>query len=65
SGTIPAATVHQFEQRMPGLTRGDGTLAYGFGGFANVTGSPPSRDRTDLNPLNRKLYLAQLSQGSG
>ncbi len=55
--------MHEFEQRIPGLSRGDGTFAYEFGGFESVTGQAPSRDRTDFNPLNRKEYLARLSQG--
>jgi ribosomal protection tetracycline resistance protein len=62
TGTIPAATVHQFEQRVPGLTGGDGIFSYEFEGYEAVTGPPPTRERTDFNPLNRKFYLAQISQ---
>jgi ribosomal protection tetracycline resistance protein len=44
------------------LTGGDGIFSYEFEGYEAVTGSPPGRERTDFNPLNRKFYLAQVSQ---
>jgi ribosomal protection tetracycline resistance protein len=62
TGTIPAATIHGFEQRLPGLSGGNGIFSSEFGGYQPVTGPPPERERTDNNPLNRKYYLAQVSQ---
>ncbi|MGA5036779.1 GTP-binding protein [Streptomyces capoamus] len=57
-GTVPAARVHALEQRLPGLTRGEGELETAFGHYAPVTrGTVPERPRTDHNPLNRKEYL--------
>ncbi|MEU7469023.1 translation factor GTPase family protein [Streptomyces sp. NPDC044984] len=57
-GTVPAARVHELEQRLPGLTRGEGELESAFAHYAPVTrGTPPRRPRTDHNPLNRKEYL--------
>ncbi|MGC4105210.1 MAG: TetM/TetW/TetO/TetS family tetracycline resistance ribosomal protection protein [Thermomicrobiales bacterium] len=62
-GTIPAAEVHAVEQRLAGLTRGEGVLTTAFASYAPVTGPVPERDRSDHNPLNRAWYLAQVAQG--
>ena len=64
-GTIPAAEVHAVEQRLAGLTRGEGVLTTAFAAYAPVRGggSVPERARSDHNPLNRAWYLAQVSQG--
>ena len=56
-GRIPAARVHDLERALPGLTRGEGVLEDGFDGWQPVAGPPPSRPRTDANPLDRKEYL--------
>jgi ribosomal protection tetracycline resistance protein len=56
-GEIPAASVHGLEQRLPGLTRGEGALDTAFDHYRPVTGAVPSRPRTDHNPLDRKEYL--------
>ncbi|MGC4192115.1 MAG: TetM/TetW/TetO/TetS family tetracycline resistance ribosomal protection protein [Thermomicrobiales bacterium] len=61
-GTIPAAEVHAFEQRLAGLTRGEGVLTTAFASYAPVTGKVPIRERSDHNPLNRAWYLAQVAQ---
>nr|WP_206314052.1 TetM/TetW/TetO/TetS family tetracycline resistance ribosomal protection protein [Streptomyces coryli] len=55
-GDIPAAQVHALEQQLPGLTRGEGMLDAAFDHYAPVTGAPPTRARTGLNPLDRKEY---------
>ncbi|WEO93783.1 translation factor GTPase family protein [Streptomyces sp. FXJ1.172] len=61
-GTVPAARVHELEQRLPGLTRGEGELETAFDHYAPVTrGAVPERPRTDHNPLNRKEYLLNLT----
>ncbi|HZC27267.1 MAG TPA: translation factor GTPase family protein, partial [Actinopolymorphaceae bacterium] len=57
SGVIPAARVHELQQQLPALTRGEGLLDTTFERYDVVRGMPPSRPRTDLNPLNRKEYL--------
>ncbi len=54
---IPAARIHRLTQELPGLTRGEGALASAFSRYQPVRGTPPSRSRTDRNPLNRKEYL--------
>ncbi|WP_419999619.1 GTP-binding protein [Streptomyces boninensis] len=55
-GDIPAAQVHALEQQLPGLTRGEGMLDAAFDHYAPVPGPPPTRQRTGLNPLDRKEY---------
>jgi ribosomal protection tetracycline resistance protein len=62
-GAVPAAQVHGLEQRLPGLTRGEGELESGFDHYAPVVrGDVPSRPRTDHNPLNRKEYLLNVTR---
>ncbi|MGR6922322.1 GTP-binding protein [[Actinomadura] parvosata] len=56
-GEIPAARVHELEQRLPGLTRGEGVLECAFDRYEPVRGPIPERPRTDHNPLDRKEYL--------
>ena len=56
-GEIPAARVHELEQQLPALTRGEGVLEYDFDCYQPVRGTVPTRPRTDHNPLNRKEYL--------
>ncbi|MDG9719496.1 GTP-binding protein [Streptomyces sp. DH24] len=65
-GTVPAARVHELEQRLPGLTRGEGELKSAFEQYAPVThGAVPCRPRTDHNPLNRKEYLLNVTRRVG
>ncbi|KPV51427.1 hypothetical protein SE17_21235 [Kouleothrix aurantiaca] len=56
-GDIPAAEVHALQQQLPGLTRGEGLLESTFDHYAPVRSDPPTRPRSDNNPLNRKEYL--------
>ncbi|WP_393060306.1 GTP-binding protein [Streptomyces sp. LN549] len=56
-GGIPAASVHELQQELPALTRGEGVLEYAFDSHRPVVGGVPERSRTDRNPLNRKEYL--------
>ncbi|MFF2045698.1 GTP-binding protein [Kitasatospora sp. NPDC058170] len=56
-GTIPARTVQEFEQRLPGLSQGEGVLLTRFHSFQPAVGATPSRRRTDTNPLDRKEYM--------
>ncbi|MEU2285279.1 translation factor GTPase family protein [Streptomyces sp. NPDC013178] len=61
-GAVPAARVHALEQRLPGLTRGEGELESAFDHYAPVAhGTVPERPRTDHNPLNRKEYLLNVT----
>ncbi|MGW0998539.1 GTP-binding protein [Streptomyces sp. NPDC002523] len=65
-GAMPAARVHELEERLPGLTRGEGELESAFDDYAPVTRTPvPERPRTDHNPLNRKEYLLNVTSRVG
>jgi ribosomal protection tetracycline resistance protein len=61
-GTIPAARVHDLQQRLPGLTRGEGVLETTFAGYQPASTPFPTRARTGNNPLNRKEYLLHLTR---
>jgi ribosomal protection tetracycline resistance protein len=56
-GEIPAARVHELQQQLPALTRGEGVLESAFERYEPVRGAFPIRPRFDSNPLNRKEYL--------
>ena len=62
-GHVPAAAVHRLQQQLPGLTRGEGTLASAFDHYQLVRGDIPVRPRSDHNPLNRKEYLLHVARG--
>ncbi|MBP5889487.1 elongation factor G [Streptomyces scabiei] len=65
-GLVPAARVHELEQRLPGPTNGEGELETAFDHFAPVAGPDvPARPRTDHNPLDRKEYLLNLTRRLG
>ncbi|MFF9604062.1 GTP-binding protein [Streptomyces sp. NPDC014684] len=65
-GAVPAARVHELEQRLPGLTRGEGELETAFDHYAPVARPPvPERPRTDHNPLDRKEYLLRTTRRVG
>ncbi|MFE4214058.1 GTP-binding protein [Streptomyces sp. NPDC056844] len=56
-GVVPAARVHELQQLLPGMTRGEGVLESAFEDYRPVDGPAPQRSRTDRDPLNRKEYL--------
>ena len=45
-GTIPAARVHELQQRLPGLSRGEGYLESAFERYEPATGPPQMRARS-------------------
>ncbi|ATL30409.1 elongation factor G [Streptomyces formicae] len=59
-GDIPAKQVHALEQMLPGLTRGEGEWESAFDHYEPVRGAPPTRARTDHDPLSRKEYLLRV-----
>ncbi|MCT2594428.1 TetM/TetW/TetO/TetS family tetracycline resistance ribosomal protection protein [Streptomyces sp. N2-109] len=61
-GAIPAARVHELEQHLPSLTRGEGVLESAFDHHQPIHGTVPDRPRTDHNPLNRKEYLLHVNR---
>jgi len=56
-GDIPAAHVHELRQQLPALSRGEGVLESAFDRYEPVSGTNPTRPRSDHNPLNREEYL--------
>ncbi len=56
-GEIPSARVHELQQQLPALTRGEGLVECEFDSYRAVPGKVPTRPRSDYNPLNRKEYL--------
>jgi ribosomal protection tetracycline resistance protein len=60
-GRIRAARVRELEQRLPGLTGGEGVLECAFDRYEPVRGQPvPSRP--GHNPLNRREYLLRVTR---
>ena len=49
--------VHELQQQLGALTRGEGVLESAFDRYHAVDGTVPTRPRTDHNPLDRKEYL--------
>jgi ribosomal protection tetracycline resistance protein len=63
-GEIQAAHMHELQQQLRALTRGEGVLELAFQRYEPVRGATPApaRPRTDHNPLNRKEYLLHLAR---
>jgi ribosomal protection tetracycline resistance protein len=63
-GEVPAARVHELQQQLPALTRGEGVLETDFevDRYQRVSGESPTRPRTDHHPLNRKEYMLHLAR---
>ena len=61
-GMIRVAAFHQLQARVPELTRGEGVIESAFADYRPVHGAPPSRPRTDHNPLDRADYLRRVSR---
>jgi ribosomal protection tetracycline resistance protein len=62
TGRIRAGQVHALQVQLPELTRGEGVLTTAFDGHSPVRGTPPpSRPRTDDNPLHREEYLLRVA----
>lgn len=61
AGIVPAAQVHELQQRVPALTGGEGDLVCTFAGYQPVTGEIPERPRTDADPLHRREYLLRVA----
>lgn len=59
-GVIPAATVDVLGKLLPSITRGRADLDTRFHDYQPMSGEPPQRQRTDLNPYNRIEYLSRL-----
>lgn len=60
-GEVPAGAVHVFQRELPGLSHGEGAWWSAPSGDRPVGGEPPTRERTDGNPLDREAYLRHLA----
>jgi ribosomal protection tetracycline resistance protein len=61
-GEIPAARVHDLEQQLPALSRGEGVLDCAFERYQPVHGPVQARPRSDHNPLDREEYLLHVTR---
>jgi ribosomal protection tetracycline resistance protein len=59
---LPVARVQAFQQRLPGLSMGEGILETRFGGYQPIGENPPRRERTRPSPLDRDAWLASLAR---
>jgi ribosomal protection tetracycline resistance protein len=64
-GDVPADQVHTLARLLPGVTHGEGLLETNLDHYRPVAGIPPTRPRTDANPLNRKEYLLRMTRRAG
>ncbi|MBA2518645.1 MAG: TetM/TetW/TetO/TetS family tetracycline resistance ribosomal protection protein [Chloroflexia bacterium] len=62
SGSLPSSAVDRFERLLPDLTSGSGIFTTQAAGYRPVPRNPPTRPRTDFDPLHRRRYLAAVSQ---
>lgn len=60
---MPAARVHELQQRLPAMTRGEGVLDCAFDHYQPVRGAIPTRPRSDLDPFDREGYLLRVVRG--
>jgi len=61
-GEIRAARVHELQQALPGLSRGEGVMEAGFDHYRPIRGPFPVRPRMGADPLDRKEYLRSLAR---
>jgi len=61
-GEVRAARAAELRREVAGTTRGEAVLELAFAGHRPVRGSPPTRPRSDGNPLDRDEYLLRLSR---
>ena len=59
---LPVARVHQLQNRLLGLSMGEGTLETRFGGYQPIGSDPPHRPRSTPSPLDRDAWLASLAK---
>jgi ribosomal protection tetracycline resistance protein len=59
---LPVARVHQLQNRLPGLSMGEGILETRFGGYQPVGRDEPRRPRSTPSPLDRDAWMASLAK---
>ena len=60
-GTIPAQEVAGLSRKLPGLTNGRYDIDTRFSDYIPISGEPPVRRRTDLNPFDRTEFMSRLA----
>ena len=61
-GDVPAARMNELQQRLRGLTRGEGVAELVFDRYEPVRPPVPVRPRTDDNPLDRREYVFRVTR---
>lgn len=61
TGEMPAVEMPVVERQLSGISRGEGDMDYWQTGWQRIADAPPSRARTDHNPLDRAEYVSRLS----
>ena len=62
-GVLPVGRVRGPQNRLPGLSMGEGVLEQRFGGYQPIDGdNPPRRERSSPSPLDRDAWLASLAK---
>jgi ribosomal protection tetracycline resistance protein len=59
---LPVARVTALQQRLPGLSMGEGILETRFGGYQPIGEDPPRRARSSPSPLDRDAWLSSLAK---
>jgi ribosomal protection tetracycline resistance protein len=59
---LPAARVRSLQQRLPGLSMGEGILEARPDGYQPIGDDPPKRSRSRPSPLDRDAWLASLAK---
>jgi ribosomal protection tetracycline resistance protein len=58
---LPVARVRELQNRLPGLSAGEGVLETRPGGYQPIATNPPIRQRSRPSPLERNAWLASLA----
>jgi ribosomal protection tetracycline resistance protein len=61
-GEVPAGRMHELQLELRALTRGEAVLECIFDRYEPVRAEPPTRSRSDHNPLDREEYLLRVSR---
>ncbi len=59
---LPVARVRELQNRLPGLSAGEGVLETRPGGYQPIGTNPSARPRSTPSPLDRDAWLASLAQ---
>ena len=63
-GTVASAKTQSFQQQLPGLTSGMGTMVASFDHYAPIAGPQRLRPRSGPDPFNMAEYLLRMRRNS-